>query len=495
MKSSRILILLFALVLFLATPGCKKFLQKDLQGTLTTDQFPTSASDALLATNAVYESIRDWYYNSGGYPILDIMSDDARKGSNPSDQQSTVGPYDYFGITPTSDGLDRWWNSLYVGVLRANVVITKVPLITMDETLKSRYIGEAKFLRALFYFDFVRAWGGVPLVTTTDPPLGLPRAKAEDLYTLIISDLQSAINSLPITYQSTADLGRATKGAAEALLARVYLFRNDFANAETYAMDVINLNKYSLEPVYINANGINGNNGVESIFEVGALQVEDQDAGCDQYGNSLGVRGIPNKGWGFNRPSISLRNSFETGDPRYKGTVIDLNDTIDGIIILGDAQTPAVTKDAHGNIIEIQCYNRKVWVPGATTTSNWGLHRRFNRYADVLLMVAEALNENGKPTEALTYLNMVRARARQGNPNILPDITITDQSQLRDIIFNERRHELGLEGFRFWDLVRTGRAPAILGPLGFVTGKNEVLPIPQSEIDLSQGTLVQNPNY
>jgi hypothetical protein len=110
-------------------------------------------------------------------------------------------------------------------------------------------------------------------------------------------------------------------------------------------------------------------------------------------------------------------------------------------------------------------------------------------------MVAEALNENGKPTEALTYLNMVRARARQGNPNILPDITITDQSQLRDIIFNERRHELGLEGFRFWDLVRTGRAPAILGPLGFVTGKNEVLPIPQSEIDLSQGTLVQNPNY
>jgi hypothetical protein len=495
MKSSRILILLFALVLFLATPGCKKFLQKDLQGTLTTDQFPTSASDALLATNAVYESIRDWYYNSGGYPILDIMSDDARKGSNPSDQQSTVGPYDYFGITPTSDGLDRWWNSLYVGVLRANVVITKVPLITMDETLKSRYIGEAKFLRALFYFDFVRAWGGVPLVTTTDPPLGLPRAKAEDLYTLIISDLQSAINSLPITYQSTADLGRATKGAAEALLARVYLFRNDFANAETYAMDVINLNKYSLEPVYINANGINGNNGVESIFEVGALQVEDQDAGGDQYGNTQGVRGIPNKGWGFNRPSISLRNSFETGDPRYKGTVIDLNDTIDGIIILGDAQTPAVTKDAHGNIIEIQCYNRKVWVPGATTTSNWGLHRRFIRYADVLLMVAEALNENGKPTEALTYLNMVRARARQGNPNILPDITITDQSQLRDIIFNERRHELGLEGFRFWDLVRTGRAPAILGPLGFVTGKNEVLPIPQSEIDLSQGTLVQNPNY
>ena len=497
MKLSRIHIILFALVLFMVTPGCKKFLQKDPQGILTTDQFPTSASDALLATNAVYESLRGWYYHSGGYPILDIMSDDARKGSNPGDQASTVGPYDYFGITPTQDGLDRWWNALYVGVRRANVVIEKVPLITMDATLQSRYIAEAKFLRALFYFDFVRAWGGVPLVTTTNPPLGLVRASKDEVYTLIINDLQSAIDILPLKSDyASADVGRATKEAAQALLAKVYLFRNDFVNAETYLMNVINLNKYNLEPVYTDANGINGNNGVESVFEIGAIQVENEDAGGDQYGNTQGVRGTPNKGWGFNRPSIDLRNSFEAGDPRYKGTVIDLGDTIDGITILGDvAGTPDITKDSLGNIIEIECYNRKVWVPGGTTTSNWGLHRRLIRYADVLLMAAEALNENGKPTQALTYLNMVRARARQGNPGILPDIATTDQSQLRDLIFNERRHELGLEGLRFWDLVRTGRAPAKLGPLGFVTGKNEILPIPQSEIDLSQGALTQNPNY
>ena len=367
----------------------------------------------------------------------------------------------------------------------------------MDATLQSRYIAEAKFLRALFYFDFVRAWGGVPLVTTTNPPLGLVRASKDEVYTLIINDLQSAIDILPLKSDyASADVGRATKEAAQALLAKVYLFRNDFVNAETYLMNVINLNKYSLEPVYIDANGINGNNGVESVFEIGAIQVENEDAGGDQYGNTQGVRGTPNKGWGFNRPSIDLRNSFEAGDPRYKGTVIDLGDTIDGITILGDvAGTPDITKDSLGNIIEIECYNRKVWVPGGTTTSNWGLHRRLIRYADVLLMAAEALNENGKPTQALTYLNMVRARARQGNPGILPDIVTTDQSQLRDLIFNERRHELGLEGLRFWDLVRTGRAPAKLGPLGFVTGKNEILPIPQSEIDLSQGALTQNPNY
>ena len=117
------------------------------------------------------------------------------------------------------------------------------------------------------------------------------------------------------------------------------------------------------------------------------------------------------------------------------------------------------------------------------------------RYADVLLMAAEALNEDGKAADALTYLNQVRARAREGNSSILPDITVTDKDMLREKIMFERRHELALEGHRFWDLVRTGNAPAVLGPLGFTSGKNELLPIHQSEIDISQGSLVQNPNY
>ena len=134
-------------------------------------------------------------------------------------------------------------------------------------------------------------------------------------------------------------------------------------------------------------------------------------------------------------------------------------------------------------------------MPGDNTTTQFGYHRRLIRYADVLLMAAEALNENGKPAEALPYLNMVRARARQGNNTILPDITTTVKSELSDKIMNERRHELGMEGWRFWDLVRTGRAATVLGPLGFVAGKHELFPVPQSEIDISQGTLSQNPNY
>ena len=169
--------------------------------------------------------------------------------------------------------------------------------------------------------------------------------------------------------------------------------------------------------------------------------------------------------------------------------------TPDEVIILGDGTTPDETVDDDGNVIEVECYNRKVWVPGTNTITQWGHHRRIIRYADVLLMAAETLNENGKSSSALQYINQVRERARGGNNSILPDITTTDPALLKDIIMDERRHELAMEGHRFWDLVRTGKAPEVLGPHGFVQGKHELLPIPQNEIDISQGSLTQNPNY
>jgi starch-binding outer membrane protein, SusD/RagB family len=146
-------------------------------------------------------------------------------------------------------------------------------------------------------------------------------------------------------------------------------------------------------------------------------------------------------------------------------------------------------------VIEIECYNQKVWYPGTNTITQWGHNRRLIRYADVLLIAAEALNENNKPAGALLYLNQVRERAREGNLSILPDITETNKDALRDIILDERRHELAMEGHRFWDLIRTGKASSVLGPLGFVPGKHELLPIPQNEIDIAQGTLIQNPNW
>jgi hypothetical protein len=493
----KISIFLLGLIFLFPIAGCEKFLEKDIQGQLTQEAFPLTKSDALLATNAVYTSVRGWFYNSGGYPILDIMSDDAYKGSNPNDQFSTIGPFDNFKITPSSDGLDRWWASLYEGIKRANIVIEKVPEIEMDPVQRNSTIAEAKFLRGLFYFDLVRAWGGVPKVTGLNPPTKLTRASKDEIYTLIKEDLLFAVQNLSEkSAQQPKDLGRATKGAAKALLAKVYLFLQDYLNAEKYALEVINSNEYSLEPVFTNANGVKGNFGVESVFEIGALQVEGTENGGNQFANTQGVRGSPNRGWGFNRPSMELRNCFEIGDPRLKGTIIDLGDLLDDTVkILGDGSTVDVVKDAQGNVIEMECYNRKVWVPGVNTITQWGHHRRLLRYADVLLMAAEALNENNKATQALVYLNKVRERARQGNNAILPDIKTTEKNALRDLSLLERRRELALEAHRFWDLVRTGKAAEVLGTLGFVKGKHELFPIPQSEIDISQGSLTQNPNW
>jgi len=492
MKTKITVSLLLVASLVIAT-GCEDFLQKDPQGELTQEAFPVTASDALLATNAVYVSVRNWAYHSGGYPIMDIMSDDAHKGSNPNDQLPTVGPFETFTYTTTQDGLDRWWSALYEGIKRANVVIEKVPSITMEEQLRTRYIAEARFLRGLFYFDLVRAFGGVPKVTTTVPATKIPRSTASEIYELVITDLEYAAQYLPEkSLYGPDDAGRATKGAAKSLLARVYLFLGDYENAEKYALEVIASDEYDLEDNFADANGKNGEHGVESVFEVGAMEVE--GAGGNQYANTQGVRGSPNRGWGFNRPSLDLRNSFEPGDPRLDATIIDLGETLDGILIIGDGTTPdEVVVD--GTVTEFECYNQKVWYPGTNTITQWGHNRRLIRYADVLLMAAEALNENDKPGDALLYLNEVRERAREGNSSILPDVTVTGKDDLRTAILEERRHELALEGHRFWDLVRTGRAATVLGPMGFETGKHELFPIPQNEIDISQGSLQQNPEW
>ncbi|PKP53388.1 MAG: RagB/SusD family nutrient uptake outer membrane protein [Bacteroidetes bacterium HGW-Bacteroidetes-1] len=483
------------LALILSISSCKDFLDIKPQGELTQEVFPTSPSDAQLATNAVYASLRNWHYHSGGFPILDIMSDDTHKGSNPNDALNTVGPYDNFTHTATQDGLDRWWSTLYEGIKRANVVTEKVPLISMDTNLRSRYVAEAMFLRGLFYFDLVRAWGGVPLVLTTTPPLKVPRSTADEIYEQIEIDLLYAVARLPErSAYSSMELGRASKGAAKSLLAKVYLFQNDFVNAEKYALEVINGTEYyDLEPEFAHANSRDGEHGIESVFEIGAFELE-SDLG-NQYANTQGVRGTPNRGWGFNRPSENLRFAFDENDPRMDATIIDLGEELDEILILGDGTTPDFVYDDNGNIIERECYNQKVWIPGSNTASQQGHNRRLIRFADVLLMAAEALNENNKPGDAHVYLNKVRNRARGGNNEILPDITETDKNALRDIILNERRFELALEGHRYWDLIRTGKAAQVLGPLGFIVGKHEVLPIPQNEIDISQGTLIQNLNW
>ncbi len=481
--------LLLCMALVVSSSCNKDFLDVKPQGNLTSALFPTTANDANLAVNAVYGSMHEWNLFSGGYPIADIMSDDANKGSNSGDQ-AHLDLYKQYKFTPTIEELPRWYAALYQGIKYANVVTEKVSIIDMDIALRTRYIAEARFFRAMFYFNLVRAFGDVPQVTNLEAPVKLARAPKQQIYDeVIIPDLEYAILNLPTkSGYTTADVGRASKGAAQSLLAKVYLYLANYNLAAKYATDVINSNDYALMAQFTEAFSVAGQYGSESIFEVGAREFESPEQGGNQYANTQGVRGSPNKGWGFNRPSIGLADFFEPGDTRNAGTIISLGDVIDGVLIVGDISTPDVTyanPPTNTIVLEKECYNRKVWTPGTSTSSQWGYNVRVLRYAEVLLIAAEALVRNGNTGDALTYINQLRQRAG------LATLGTVDL----DAVYRERRAEMAMESDRFYDLVRTGRAAQVLGPYGFVAGKNELFPIPQSEIDLSEGTLTQNPGW
>ncbi len=476
-------------VLFIFTSCGDDFLNQPPRASLTVGSFPISSDDAVLATNAAYNSLRTWQINTGGFPLLDMMADDATKGSNPGDG-TAIRVYDNFEHTATEGSTERWYKTLYEAVRRCNLVIEEVPTIEMDVALRDRLVGEARFLRAYYYGMLVRGFGDVPKVTSVDPPLDLGRSPvSEILNEIIYPDLEYASAILPERSEyELSELGRATKGAALGLLARLKLFYGDFAAVETITRNIMQSGEYALVTNYEDIFVWDNEHNEESIFEISAKPEWFADGG-NQYGNTQGVRGTPNKGWGFCRPAYTLIEEYQnTNDLRKDPSILFLNEVVDGILIQGEGATPDTTYD-NGKIVEIECYNQKAWFPGNDSKTSFGHNRRIIRYADVLLMHAEALNENGKSAEALPFINQIRTRAG------LPAISTMDQGQLRNIILNERKHEFALEGLRFYDLVRTGKAEEVLGPLGFIKNKNEVFPIPQSEIDISQGRISQNPGY
>ncbi len=487
------------IILIVIFSGCSEdFLDRPPNARITGGIFPANQEDAINALNAAYSSLRTWQYNCGGFPILDILSDEGLKGSNPGDA-ANLNLYDNFQHDATDQNPRRWWATLYQAIRKANLVIESVAeLDNIDPELQARIIAEARFLRGYHYSILVRAFGDVVVVTSSavDYNDKKGRSPKEEVWDdLIFPDLEHAADVLPLKSEyPSEDLGRATKGAAQALLARMYLFVGDFINAEKNAMEVINSGEYALEETFSDAFSVDIVFGQESVFEVGANGRNRASEGGHQWAQTQGVRGNPSKGWGFNRPSYETILSFGD-DPRLDASVIFLGEELDGIPIIGDDATPDTTYDLEGNIVEIECYNQKVWTPYEAENVSYDVNRRIVRYADVLLMAGEALNENGKSAQALPYLNEVRARARGEDDALLPDITTTNQSELRDIIFTERNRELAFEGLRFWDLVRTGRAVEILGPLGFVEGTHELFPIPLTEIDNSNGAIQQNFGY
>ena len=486
---------LACLTILLAASGCQKeFLDRKPKGSLTFDTFFKTADHAVEATNAVYQNFRSWEMSA--FPwigITDIISDDADKGSTANDALYVL-ELDDFTFDATNQVFGQSWSGCYQTIFRANLAIGNIPKIDMDEALKNRLVAENKFLRAYCYFRLVQWYGAVPLIThplAGDEYLTQQRNPVGEVYAQIEQDLLGAIEALPEKSKyASVDLGRVTKGAARGILAKLYMLKKDYANAEKYCLDIINSGEYSLLPRYGDNFLPEGENAAESIFEINAVAVQAAVAGsgATPFNMIQGVRGVPNLGWGFNRPSDDLVASYEAGDPRRQATILFVGEVLpDGSTIIQD--NPEILNER---------YNQKAWVGAhAGLQDNGPGNIRILRYSDILLLAAEALNENGKSAEALTYLNMVRQRARGTNNFILPDVTTTVQSELREKIYHERRVELAMEQQRWFDLLRWGRAEQVMKAVGkdFVPGKHELLPLPQSEIDLSGGGLAQNPGY
>ncbi|MDQ0637953.1 hypothetical protein QF042_001518 [Pedobacter sp. W3I1] len=475
----------FSAVLF--TASCKKdFLNVPPQAQQPSVTFWKTPEDALKGVNAIYANLRSW--NNVAFNAIAIEStgsDEADKGSTPTDA-TFFNLYDQFTVTSTHGTLQDFWTGQYQNINLCNQVLDNIPNIPMDETLRNRYLAEAKFIRAYSYFRLVRAYGNVVLrlhVPKDNTEYNLPQSDKATVYAQIEKDLNEAAAVLPQSY-GAADLGRATKGAAIGLHAKVAMYQNKWADVLALTNQVMTMG-YDLFPDFEKGFRTQNENNIESLFEVQAELVPgNPDASNSQYSQVQGVAAI--MGWGFNTPSEVLANAFEAGDPRRDATILFKGETTPQ----GDLVPTSVPNER---------YNQKSYVPFSTRVSgfNEGAQQNFRvlRFADVLLMNAEAANEQGNTSQALTSLNRVRARARGGNNNILPDVTTTDKTALRTAIWKERQVELAMENDRYFDVIRQGRGAAVFGVKGWKANKNEVWPIPQNEIELSGGLLKQNPGY
>lgn len=490
--------LAFFLILFFATTGCKKFITKEIVGDYPENEFYTTQAQAVLAINAAYQPLAFTNANNNRLWVFgDVASDDAVKGGISGDQ-ADIELIDQFNITPINGNLEAMWGLVYEGITRCNIVITKVPSINMDATLRARIVGEAKFLRAWYYFTLVNIFGDVPVILEPKnaAELQIPQSTVAEIFQAVIEpDLQAASTVLPDRYSGN-DVGRVTKGAAMALLAKAYLFQGKWNEAATTAAIVVNSGQYSLNPIYshnFNANFKNNNNP-ESVFEIQHLSGQDP-----QTGNQLNQYFAPQVegGYFFNAPTQNFVNEFErtasgTADPRLDYTVgRDTMPWFNGVRFSSDwsPATGYLTKKHQQPLSEIS----------KALKGDASINYIAIRYADVLLWYAEALNESGHPQDALVPLNQVRKRAREsymndntlpGYPNIpdnlLPDVVFTNQPDVRIAIQHERRVELGFEFHRFFDIMRWGQAyamQALHDNPNFNYTTNRYFPIPQSERD------------
>ncbi len=521
---------------------------------------PDSVDPSTAVTTAYNMNISS---NSSGYPNIrwknwqgflqgDALSDDAFKaGSGESDQPGWRELELFVGGAGNTQSAN-FWESQYKKIYVTNWALDLIEEnTTLPATLKNRYEGELLFLRSLNYFWLNRAYGGVTPVFGIGEETA-KRATEAEIYNKLETDLKIAISALPDTY-SDEELGRATKGAAKTLLAKIYLYQQKYQECFDITSEIIASGAYQLEDEYMRIwdrgwiNGGDNEFGKESIFELVGAPSPEQSNPADMVNAQRprqGEFGL-SAGWGVNTPTLDLLDAFEVGDPRIVSTFLFHGDSIyrETLNFMVDADNQANGANEH------YMFSRKVIKPinqaPEDNYKNNGDNVIVFRYAEVLLMYAEAANELGKSGEALAKLEQVRSRARNSSrtdradirpfinfngkgkivdrpflsydwqavseSSILPKITETDKSTLRNIIWHERRVEMALEGERFYDLVRqTKVVPNRVGNVmrsfasewnnqkgaNFVDGVNELLPIPQAEIDvLGTNMMPQNNGY
>lgn len=468
--------------------SCSDFLEQNPQTDLSENDFYKTADDILSAVNGAYSSLQEGDIYGNWYVFGEIPSDNTR--NQLSGSVTTQNEFDQFYIDTQNSMIANFWKAAYKVINRTNTILGRIDGIEINTELANRYKLECKFIRALMYFNLVRVYGDVPLVLkeiSISESYDILREPKENVYNQIIADLKEA-QDLPVSY-STAEDGRATQGAAKALLANVYMTLHKYAEAETILAEIINSGRYSLlenTPGSLNIDGYKNvfspvnHNSKEGIFEIQFLKGGYGEG--SNYANNFapensGTNVVAVGGTGGNNiPEMDIYNAYEEGDLRRDFSMSlgyydnrKNNEWVEFRYVCKFMDVPYQNNDASNNYPVI-------------------------RYADVILMYAEALNQNGKTAEACKYLNMTRRRGfgYQTTETSPVDLQTTDKAQFALMVEQERRVELAFENHRWFDLIRTGRAVEVMRSKGFSLNEtNLICPIPQKQIDVNP-KLTQN---
>lgn len=479
--------------------SCSKLLEENPKDQVFVENFFETENDAISSVNSIYAVLNSTsvgptfggVYHSSYWVAMGLASDEME---NRLVGSVSLDELDNFDHKPVNSILKDFWSNAYKGVSNANFAIEGIPKVNMDEALQMRLLGEARFLRGLLYLDLVRWYGDIPLILTFEGAELFPdRAPKEEVYAAIIEDLLFAEANLPASYPAGDGKGRATSGAAKGLLAKTYLNMEDYTSCIQYCNDIIESGNYQLWPTFDEVFRIPNTNGIETLFNVGFGTANNSITFWEvgQFNVRLLPRelsseipGINAQGWQV--PTQHLFDSFDDLDRRKKVTFI------------------SSVEQPNGGTLEIEPHIRKYWDEiteplGGNTENDFP----YLRYADILLILAEAINEQsgGPNTEAYEAINTVRRRARfdgTQEQNVLPDLTNLNYEQFRDAILEERRKEFVAEGHRWLDLVRFDKLTELV-PLAKPGVQpqpfHRLFPIPQDEIDLNQNLLPQNPGY